>query len=191
MRVNEELVRKHQPSRDTRHQALRKDTGKTRRQLHTDLVLLVWRKGVDDTVDRLRRVVGVQCGKDEMACFCGGNRGGNGLKATHLSNEYDVHVLTKRRMDTRFKGACVNADFALVDDALLGRVDVFNWVLDGDDMLCTVFVDVLHHCGKRGGFALTDRPDNEKEALAQLGKTKELLGYAEYLQRLNVRRLWP
>ena len=52
------------------HDALQGD-----RELHADLVLLVGREDVDDAVDRLRRVLRVQRGEDEVAGLGRGQRG--------------------------------------------------------------------------------------------------------------------
>src|SRR5450631_2438257 len=53
-------------------QGLADDTLQGAGELHPNLLLLVGREDVDDAVDRLRSVLGVECGKDEVAGLGGG-----------------------------------------------------------------------------------------------------------------------
>ena len=64
-------------------------------ELHADLLLLVRREHVDDAVDRLRRVLGVQRGEDEVAGLGRGERGRDRLEVAHLTDEDDVGVLAQ------------------------------------------------------------------------------------------------
>ena len=79
-----------------RQQRLGDDALEADRELHADLALLGGREDVDDAVDRLRRVLGVQRGEHEVAGFGRGQRGADRLHVAHLADEDHVRVLAQR-----------------------------------------------------------------------------------------------
>ena len=80
---------------------LRDDRLERAGELHPDLRLLLGGEHVDDAVDRLRGVVGVQRGEDEVAGLGDGERGRDGLDVAHLADEDDVGVLAEDRPQRR------------------------------------------------------------------------------------------
>src|SRR5664279_2852023 len=99
-------------------------------ELHPDLLLLVGREHVDDAVDRLGGVLGVQGGEDEVAGLGGGERYRDGLQVPHLTDEDDVGVLPQHVLEGVPEGVRVLADLALVDHAGLVPVQELDRVLD-------------------------------------------------------------
>ena len=93
------------------------------------------REDVDDAVDRLRRVLRVQRREDEVAGLSGGQRGRDRLEVAHLADEDHVGVLAQRGAQREGEGRGVGAELALVDHALLVRVQELDRVLDGHDVL--------------------------------------------------------
>ena len=65
------------------------------RQLRTNLLLLVRREHVDDAVDGLRSILGVQRGVDEVAGLGSRQRNADRLKVAHFTDQDDVRVLTQ------------------------------------------------------------------------------------------------
>ena len=92
-----------------REQLLRADALQRRGELHPHLLLLVRGEHVDDAVDRLRRVLGVQRGEDEVAGLGRGERGRDGLEVAHLTDEDDVGVLAQHVLAARLANECVSS----------------------------------------------------------------------------------
>ena len=86
-------------------------------QLDAHLLLLVRREHVDDAVDRLRGVLRVQGGEDEVAGLGGGQRDRDGLEVTHLADQDDVGVLAQHVLEGVGEGVGVLPHLALVDHA--------------------------------------------------------------------------
>ena len=88
-------------------QLLGHDALERRRELDADLLLLVRREHVDDAVDRLRRVLRVQRGEDEVPGLGRGDRGRDRLEVAHLADEDDVGVLAQDVLEgRRERSAC-------------------------------------------------------------------------------------
>src|SRR3989338_11330315 len=66
--VDEELIGRYEAAGNTRNEPLAEDARHRGRKLEADLVLLRRREGVDDAVDGLGCVVGVERGENEVAC---------------------------------------------------------------------------------------------------------------------------
>ena len=79
-----------------RQQRLGDDALEADRELGADLALLGGREDVDDAVDRLRRVLGVERGEDEVAGLGRGQRRADRLHVAHLADEDHVGVLAQR-----------------------------------------------------------------------------------------------
>ena len=62
-------------------------------QLDPHLILLMRGEYIDDPVDRLRGILGVQGGEDEVTGFCGSQCRRDGLEVAKLTNQNDVGIL--------------------------------------------------------------------------------------------------
>ena len=78
-------------------------------QLDPDLLLLVGREHVDDAVDRLRRVLGVQGREDQVAGLGGGQRDRDRLEVAHLADQDDVGVLPQHVLEGVRRRTCVSS----------------------------------------------------------------------------------
>ena len=92
-RHHQELVRRH-PARLVRtpQEGLGKHGNERHRELHPHLSLLVRRESVNNTANRASCTGGVERGKDQVAGFCRPNRGFNGLKVPHFTDQDAVGV---------------------------------------------------------------------------------------------------
>ena len=98
-------------------------------------MLQVGREEVDDPVDRLGRVEGVDGGEDEVAGLGRGERGAHRLLVAHLADQDHVGVLAQDAAHRPAEALGVGADFALVDDRAFVFVQVLDRVLEGDDVV--------------------------------------------------------
>ena len=96
-------------------QLQRDDAAQDERELRADLLVLIGREGVDDAVDRLRRVVRVQRGEDEVAGLGGGEHGLHRLHVAHLADHDHVGVLAHGVAQRFLEVRRVGADLALRD----------------------------------------------------------------------------
>ena len=122
-------------------------------ELDPNLLLLVRRKCVDDPVDGLRRILRVQCGEDQVPGLGGGDGGLDRLQVAHLTYQDDVRVLPKDVLEGARKGEGVRADLALVHDAPLVPVQIFDGVLHRHDVDLPFAV---HHVDELGSLIWHD-----------------------------------
>ncbi len=137
-------------------------------QLGADLVLLVGREGVDHTVDGLGGAQGVQGGQEQVAGFRRGDGGRDRLDIAHFTEHDHVGRLAQGRAQGAGKGGGVAGDFPLADQALLVRVQVFDRVLDRDDMAAAGPVDLVHEAGQGGGFTVARGAGHQDHAAAEI-----------------------
>ena len=170
------------------HERLADDTAKGRRELRSHLALLVRREDVDNTVDGLRRILRVQGGEDEVAGFCRGQRDGDGLEVSKLTDQDDVGVLPQ---DVLESGAeqCVSSptsrwltsDFWLPCRNSIGSSTVMMWsarVLFTRSMSAASVVDLPEPVGP----VTSTRPRGKR------GELRHRLGNAEVDERLDLGR---
>jgi hypothetical protein len=78
---------------------------------------------------------------------------------------------------------------ALLDQALLVRVQVFDGVFHRDNVLVHIQVDIADHRGERGGFTRSGRTGHQNKSRRAPTKCREhFLGQVEFLERLDVLR---
>ena len=84
-----------------RDQTLRDHPAERRGEHRANLTVLVGREEVDDTVDRLGRVGGMERGKHQVSGLGRGESGADGLLVAHLTDEDDVGVRRSTRRRAR------------------------------------------------------------------------------------------
>ena len=164
-----------------RHDALQRD-----RQLHADLVLLAAGEGVDDAVDRLRGVLGVQRREHEVAGLRRGQGGRDRLDVAHLADEDDVGVLAQRPLERKGEALGVGAELALVDEAALVGVQELDRVLDRHDVLVARLVDLVDDGRERGRLPGAGRAGHEHEAARATRQLVHHRRQAELVDRLQL-----
>ncbi len=98
------------------------------------LILLVGGEHVDDPVDGLGRILGVQRPKYQVPGLRGRKGHGDGLEVTHLADEDHVRVLTQNTAKSFGERHRVLTDLALVDDRPLVGVEELDGILHRDDV---------------------------------------------------------
>ena len=184
--VDKELIARNPAAGNTRDEPLGENAREACGELQTYLVLLTGRKRVDDAVDGLRGVVGVQCRQDEVPGFRGGYRRRHGLRAAHFSDQEHVHILAesgKQRGGEIFR---VDADLALVDERLLGLKNVLDGVFYRDDVFHALDVDELNERRQCRRLPLPYRPHDQKESLLFPCEGREDVGKVEVFDAQNL-----
>ena len=119
-------------------------------ELNANLLLLVRREDVDDAVNGLGRVLGVQRGKYKVARFGRGQRNRDRFKVAQLPHHDDVGVLTQSVFERIGKAVSVFTHFTLVHDAPLVSVQELNRVFYGQDVIATIAVSQVNQgCQRR------------------------------------------
>src|SRR4029079_945357 len=102
----------------------------------------------------------------------------------HLADEYDVGVLAEGGLQGEREVLGVGADLALVDDALVVRVQELDRILDREDVLLALAVDRVEHRRQRRRLARSGRAGDEDEAARLAGELLEDGGRARRGGRL-------
>ena len=94
----------------------------------------------------------------------------NGLDITHFTEHDDVRRLAQGRAQGAGKAGSVAGHFALADDALLMRVQVFDRVFDRDDVAAAGGVDLVHQAGQGCTLTVAGRACDQDHAAAVSGQ---------------------
>ena len=105
--------------------------------------------------------------EDEVAGLGGGQRGLDRGEVTHLADQDDVRVLTQDGAQALRVGLRVGADLALIDDALVRRVDVLDRILQRDDVLVPRMIDLIEDRRQRRGLTGAGFTGDQHDALLQ------------------------
>ena len=119
---------------------------------------------VDDAVDGLGSVDGMQRAHHEVPCLGGREGGRDGLHVAHLPDQDVVGVLAQNVLESRHVAVGVQADLALVDDRLLVLMQHLDGIFDRDDVAAHGLVDVVYHRRQGGGLARARGAGDEHQA---------------------------
>ena len=171
-----------------RQQRLTDDALEHEGKLGSHLGLLVLGEDVDDPVDGLRRRVGVQGGKGQVAGLGDLQRRLDGLKVAHLADQHHVRVLAQHRAEGVGVGKGVGVELALVDHRRLVRVQVLDGVLDGDDVKGLLGVDLVDHGGEGGRLAAAGWTGDQDQSAGFVAQRLDDVGQAELAGTRGSRR---
>ena len=151
-------------------------------QLHADLGLLLGGENVHDTVHGVRCGVGMESRKDQVTGLGGDQGGFNGGKGAHFADQNDIGVFPEDGTEAVGIGTGVLAYLALVDDALVGGVNVLDGVFQGDDVLGLGVVDLIQQAGQGGGLAGAGFAGDQDDALVEIGEVLDVVGKTQFLK---------
>ncbi len=144
---------------------------------------MVGREDVDDPVDRLCCVIGVQGREDQMPGLGDGQGRRDGLQVAHLADLDDVGILAKRRPQRAGEIVRVGPDFALDDHRAVVTVHVLDRILDRDDVDGTSPIDLVEH-GRHGRrLARPGRAGHEDEPVGPIDEVMADRWRPEHFQR--------
>ena len=121
-----------------RHEPLGDDGLQRAREHRAGLLLLVRREEVDDAVDRLGGVDGVERREHEVAGLGRGQRGADRLLVAHLADQDHVRVLAQHAAQRAAKEAVSSPTSRWLMMRALVAVEELDRVLDRDDVLRVV-----------------------------------------------------
>ena len=119
---------------------------------------------MQDAIQRLVGVVGMQRAQAEVSGFREGDRMLHGFAGANFADEDHVGRLPQGILQRDLVGFRIDAHLPLGDDATGVGMHVFDGVLDGDDMTAGMLVAVLDHRGQGGGFAGAGGADEQHQA---------------------------
>jgi hypothetical protein len=139
-------------------------------QLGADLGLLEGREHVQDPVDGLHAAVGVQGPEADVAGLGDHQRRLDGFEISHLAHQHHVRILAEDVLQRGLEAAGVRPHLALVDEAVLVRVEVLDRVLDRHDVLVTIGVDLVDDAGEGGALPRAGGAGDQHQATRLLGE---------------------
>ena len=131
------------------HEVLRNHAAEQHAQRGAHLLATLFRDDVDDAVDRLRRGVRVQGSDHQYARLRRLDSEPDRLQIAHLADDEHVGRFSQGAAQRGREGLRVLADLPLSDHRAHVVVQVFERVLDADDVLLRSLVDLVDHRGQR------------------------------------------
>ena len=105
--------------------------------------------------------------EDEMAGLGGSQGGLDRREVTHLADQDDIRVLPQDGAQALRVGLRIGADLALIDDALVRRVDVLDRILQRDDVLVPRMIDLIEDRRQRRRLTGAGFTGDQHDALLQ------------------------
>lgn len=78
-------------------------------------MLLVWRKYIDNAVDRTGCTDRMQGREDQMSCLSGGHSNLHSLVITHFPEEYNIRALAQGSTKSRYITFCIYVNLTLAE----------------------------------------------------------------------------
>ncbi len=100
-----------------------------------DLLALIDRENIEHAVERAGGIAGVERAEHEVARFRGGDGELDRFQIAHFTDHDDIGIFAQRAAQGRAEGLRVRVDFALGDVAVLRLDDVFDRILERDDVV--------------------------------------------------------
>ena len=120
-------------------------------------------KKVDDTVEGLVGIVGMQGRQAQVAGFCVRDGVLHGFRIPYLANQDHVRGFAHGILEGVSIRQGVQTNFTLVDHGFLVFIDVLDGIFDGQDMPGFAGVSVVDHGSQGGRFARTGRTDHQDQ----------------------------
>ena len=185
---HQQLGGRHTAAAGTRQQRLRQHRAERHRQVLADRRLPLGRKRIGHARHGRRHVRRMQRREDQMPCLPRRQRDLHRLRIAHLANHDHIGRLAERGAQRGWKVRRVDADFDLLDHALLMRVLVFDRIFDRDDVLRVAPVDLVDERGDGRRLSRAGRAADEDETVMQ---PRDLLDLRRKPQLGEQRRLAP
>jgi hypothetical protein len=110
------------------------------------------------------------------------------LEIPHLTDQHHVGVLAERGAKRHREALRVGVELALVDQARLVVVQVFDRVLNREDVRRLGQVDPVDHRRQRRGLAAAGRPRDEDQATRPIGHFRQHRRQPQFVERADFLR---
>src|SRR5262249_48622806 len=131
------------------------------------------REGVDDRGDGLGGGASVERREDEVAGFCHGERGLDGLAVAHLTDQDHVGVLSQYLTERLREAGRVAGDLTLGDETAPGLVQELDGILERHDVPMAQAVHMIDERGERRALAAARGATDQHEAAWQPGEERD------------------
>jgi len=115
----------------------------------SDLLALIDRENVEHAIQRPGRIARVQSRQNKVTRFRRLEGNLDRLAVAHFANQNHFGRLSQRRPESRCEAGRVAMQLALMHRPLLVRVQEFDRIFDGEDVLGARFVDLINQGGQR------------------------------------------
>lgn len=159
-------------------------------ELHSDLILLVRRKRLKYSIDRLNRIIGMERREYKVSSFCKCDCGFHGLKVTHFSDDDHIRIFTKNRLDSMTKALKMFSEFSLMNKRKLILVDELYRIFEGDDMSTHGAIDIIQHSRHGCRFTTSCWSSDEDDSFFSIGDFEEIFRKHDRLSAWNHRWNW-
>ena len=168
-----------------RHELLRDDAAQRLADHDANLVALIGRKNIQQSVESSRGIAGVQGAEHKVTGL--GRRDGEGdsLQIAHFTNHDDIRILTESASQGVGEGFCMRVNLTLSDMALARRHDVFDRILQSDDMVVARAVDLIHQRSERSALSATNGAGHEHQTVVKFCEQFQLLWKAQLIHRTH------
>ena len=117
-----------------------------------------------------------------------GHGDGSGLCVPHFAKQNHVRALTESGPQRCHVALGVQPDFPLADNASFMGMQIFQRILQGDDMLFFLGVDRIHHTGLRRGFSASCRACDQNQTAGDRSQADDGVRDGEILRLRKVER---
>ena len=111
-----------------------------------------------------------------MSCLCRCHGNTNRLVITHFTKENHIRALAQGSTQGNQIIGSIRTDLALADDTAIMAVEIFQRILQSDDMAFPGMVDSVDQTGHGGGFTASGRTGNKDHATGIVGDVHHILG---------------
>ena len=142
-------------------------------------------KEIEDAADSARRARSMYRAKHEVAGLGRVQARLEGHTIAHFAHQDHVRVLANHVLESRLPIAYVQADLALVDHRLLIGEQIFDRILDGNDVDPLALIDEIEHGGNGGALPAPGHAGQNDHALVEVAELLDRSREAELLEGGN------
>ena len=187
-RIHQDFGSRHSPVTILgRQQAERNNARQHFGKQQADFVVLVRRIHRKHTVNRFRRVRGMDRRKHHVARIGSGQGNLHRFQVTNFAHQKHIRVLTERRTQGVRIRKRIHANFTLRNNGLVIAVKVFNRVFDRNDIHRFVLIDVIEHGGQCRRLTRTSSTCNQHETALGQRHVANHIGQMQVFESRNLR----
>ena len=110
----------------------------------------------------------------------------DGLQIAHFADHDDIRIFAQRAAQRGAERFGMGVHFALVHLAALRCEEIFDRILQGDDVIVARAVHLLDQRGKRRALAAADRTRDQNQPVLELGEKLELRRKPKLIHRPHI-----